>query len=500
VPDDDTNTGVFNRSSLGPKQAPIGLGWLMIGLSFLGGIAVFAYLGTFMRYSADDYCQAFALKALGFWDTQIHTYRDVVGIYSHTFVSSIADLSGPKASRWIPGLLMLAWILGVTGSVRLILRRTHLRAPIGAMMCIGPATVYLTVYQAPDRAQSLFWRSGAIAYMAPLALFWLILLLGLWVSLRGKVTLSGAVTLSSVSILSAGFSETAAALQLALLILGAVAVLALTRPRPWYRSPLIQSLAVAVVATMISILLIVGAPSTPHRLAGVGGARDPLSLLTRSMRAAISFTIETVEGLPLPTALTLAMGFAVGAVSEERRNPPGGIEIRASLAATFGILGAVLVAISAVYGPALYAYDAPPDQRTMLLARHILVVGFLGVGIPWGRSLANSPFGWTSRPRLAWLSALALVQVVLFAYPIHGASRMLTLRPLYARWAEFWDTRHAAIIEESSRAHQGVLHVVELENIIPNLGELRRDPNHYSNRCAASYYGVESIVADLPGW
>jgi hypothetical protein len=41
--------------------------------------------------------------------------------------------------------------------------------------------------------------------------------------------------------------------------------------------------------------------------------------------------------------------------------------------------------------------------------------------------------------------------------------------------------------------------VVEIDHIIDRVGDLAPDPGHWYNICAAAYYQVNSIRADLPG-
>jgi hypothetical protein len=44
------------------------------------------------------------------------------------------------------------------------------------------------------------------------------------------------------------------------------------------------------------------------------------------------------------------------------------------------------------------------------------------------------------------------------------------------------------------------LEVMQLDHVIPDVGELNPDPGYWYNQCAAGYYGIDSISANQPGW
>jgi hypothetical protein len=44
------------------------------------------------------------------------------------------------------------------------------------------------------------------------------------------------------------------------------------------------------------------------------------------------------------------------------------------------------------------------------------------------------------------------------------------------------------------------LEVVEIDHIIPDVGDLYPSPKHWHNVCASAYYGVNTISANQPGW
>ena len=467
-------------------------------VTFAFGIATFAYLGSFMRYSSDDYCQASTLRNFGFWGTQAHTYLEIVGRYSHTFLSSIADAIGPRTSGWIPGLILVGWFLATALACSLAMKRNGMASPLPAASFLAAAAVYLTAYQAPDRAESLLWRSGALSYAMPLAAGWAMIAAVLLFAERRGRNLAWGVVIFVIAWIGEGFSEAASTLQLAWVACAFLLALAFARPGVDGRRPLVSGFFVAFLATGLGFLLMVASPSTGSRLQTVSQLLGPPALLEGVLRASISFILESIQGLPVPSVLTLILGGAVGVAWSVRpgfRRVLPGWQV---LTGTVLGLGVLVVLLASVYAAPLYALNARPDQRTMLLARHLVVVGLLALGLLWGvalgRRLAMTPGGASLAVAIV-LPVLLLVSL----YPIRSAAGLMETAPLYNKWAAYWDRREAAILGSGAGPREDI-HVVELDNIIPRLGELSRDPRHYYNTCAADYYGVRSITADLPGW
>jgi hypothetical protein len=107
--------------------------------------------------------------------------------------------------------------------------------------------------------------------------------------------------------------------------------------------------------------------------------------------------------------------------------------------------------------------------------------------------LAASLPAWRLRQSLVFVPVV-LVLLLSALYPLRSFWTNLSLEvPLYRRSAADWDARDARI--RSFREH-GITDI-----IVPKLPdqydvrELRDDPDHWMNRCAADFYGVQSVSA-----
>jgi hypothetical protein len=76
----------------------------------------YAYTGTFMRFSGDDFCYAAELYQHGFWDTQWDSYTSVTNYsgncYALTLHSGLSGLFGPRCAGVLPAMAIALWLGG----------------------------------------------------------------------------------------------------------------------------------------------------------------------------------------------------------------------------------------------------------------------------------------------------------------------------------------------------------------------------------------------------
>ena len=470
-------------------------------LTFSVGILAAAYMGSFMRLSGDDYCFGAVVKEYGFLRTQIHSYLDQPPYhgnrYSHTLVSGLASIAGPAASAALPGLTLVGWVAAAAWCGRQLATWARLRRPLLLGLLGAAAAVFLTVYQAPDRVQSVYWRSANIPYLVPLALDWVLLGLVLWQARSRRVRPVGLLATLLLAIFIGGFSEAAAAFQVTWLVFALGAAWALRRRPAVERGPLILALAVATGGAGFSLVAHAASPFARAGLENLGSHPSASVLLATSLRGGWGFLRETLQGLTLPTVVTFVLGATLGALLALEDGPESRRRWHLPAGAAMFLLAAAVVLAGAVEAPSLYAYNALPDARAQLASRHVMVLAFLAIGLAAGFAvIAVLPPGKKRLPLLAGILAAIVVATV---YPLWGASQIVVDVPTYRRWANAWDARHAEILcaRETGEVN---LHVMLIDHIIPSVSELTDDPAFWYNVCAAGSYGVESITADLPGW
>ena len=91
-------------------------------------------------------------------------------------------------------------------------------------------------------------------------------------------------------------------------------------------------------------------------------------------------------------------------------------------------------------------------------------------------------------------AALVVLAILLLVYLGSLFPRTAAQMPLFQARARAWDARQQMILGQKA-AGQGALTVPAFDSIF-GVTELGSDPGNWVNRCAAWYYGVDSITAE----
>jgi hypothetical protein len=247
--------------------------------------------GVNMRLTGDDYCYAGEVTRLGFWRAQIYSYTNAVPYHGDRFASNLTSglLSTlpPKTSGLLPGLAILLWVIGLVIALR------SSKGPGGLLsleaLASAEVLVFFTLRLAPDLVQSLYWRSGMLPYLAPLVLFpYLLALIGAGAQ-KTRPPVGRAVVLFTFAFLAGGFSETASAMQLGLLLL--LLAVALYRhglaPREEPHAAVLT--LVAIVGTVAAILVLFLSPSNQFWLPNLPPRPDLITLARTSLTSVYIF-------------------------------------------------------------------------------------------------------------------------------------------------------------------------------------------------------------------
>jgi hypothetical protein len=133
--------------------------WILLAALLAGAalipLAAHAYLGSYGRYIADDFCTASTLRRFGFLESQAYWYQTWSGRYAYTFVVSLTQAAGPSLTPWLPSLALLAWMGAVLYAARQILGG---RFPPLAGLALAALAVFTTLQGSPSVYQSLTGR------------------------------------------------------------------------------------------------------------------------------------------------------------------------------------------------------------------------------------------------------------------------------------------------------------------------------------------------------
>lgn len=459
---------------------------------FLLGLAVFAYLGFFNRYWADDWCYNADLKQLGLWGTlkgytYITTYAS--NRFSLTLFSGLFYALGLFGVQVMTLLVILLWTLGVfliLENIRALTSYSFSRLQLGL---ISAVVVYYSIYLTPHLYQSMYWRSGLLPYTAMIVLsVWTFVLLTLQAARPTPSTWRIALT-AIITFLAGGFSEAGAA-TLTTLLLVYVGLCVWFRQKSWAKNSLSLAIA-AFVSSLLAIAVLIAAPTNAYRIGLYGKPTDLFAFLGRLLSFTFGFIKFSFLDMPLPHLAILAMLFLLGFLFFQ-----GGRKLETKHALLLVLFAAVLtyLFVAATYAPSAYIEKSPPAPRTRVISRFILTLGISTIAFLVGYYVRQFL-------SMRWLETVAIL-LLLGTYAYSARSILITTGkiPLYAERAAQWDERDALI--QRSKA-DGVTNVnVRGIDGLP-VGGIRdfkekKGVGFWINQCAARYYGVDNIYATLP--
>jgi hypothetical protein len=470
-------------------------------LSMICGLFAFAYLGDNMRYSGDDYCYGWSLTRFGFWDAQVESYLHPMPYHGNRFAltlfSTLSSLPPPRFNGLLPAAALLLWVAALFYTVRVVAAAAGAQLWVGEALFLATALPWIASHTAPSVEQSLYWRSGMLPYLAPT--IGVTLLLGMVLSApRTEQPSAGrGLVVGFLALLVGGFSETGLVVQAGLLALGG-AWLAFEWRRGSRVAGVVGAWVSAAAGCALAAFLLLVSPS----IRGEAIAHSfPEDLVRAVGVAAGNVKVFLLNGLlRYPAAHLLSASGATlmavqhhGAIANPAPVKPG-----TRLAALSALGFALLLLIFCAMLPFAYVQDSYPEDRALILPRY-LTLGAIALG---GWVLG----GWLTHPLPRWGRAgsalrgvVLLVLLGLWILPARAAGARLAELPRYQRWSHYWDRRHEHVLEAKAQGLEEV-EVMEIDHIIPNVGDLSPDPGYWYNRCAAGWYGLRALRATLPGW
>ncbi len=470
------------------------LAWVLL-VVLLIPLAGHAYLGTFTRRMADDYCTAATLRRLGFWASQVSWYRDWSGRFSFTFVVNLIQLSGPWLARWLPGLAVGLWLTALIG----LMRRVRAAWPPGwarlAPAAAASLALFLTLRGTPSPYQSLYWLTGMLTYSLPLVLA---TAYAAWLARKTagddgarRAGPAAMVVAAAIPFVAGGFSETYVSAQTVGLGIGLLAAGVLLRGAR--RAAAIQLLSAGLLGSALAMVVLVLAPGNDVRRSFMPPSPDAWSLVQHTVHDAYIFVYQVAKYQTLPLVLAVSLPVLLGVLAgfnlpaQTQRSQGGG------LALIFGIPATTALLTTVAFAPSEYALSSYPDGRVLITQQYVLFAGIVlwaaAVGERIGRPLRDRP-----RPARALVLALFAAGIALAGF-LAGDSllRIQEQSPIYREFAATWDDRDARL-QDAARLPGETVAVPSLRHM-GDLAEIGDDPEEWINVCVAEAYDVDAVVA-----
>jgi hypothetical protein len=281
-----------------------------------------------------------------------------------------------------------------------------------------------------------------------------------------------------------GLSEPPTAFMITALGLGVVAAWWWSDPR--YRRSILILLIWALAGAIAALVVMAVAPANSIRMTT---PPPPLpELLLRIIEYPLSFILDTLRVLPVPTLVSVVIPALLFYVkytqspetdSRQRRDRLGVLVI------VVLVLGYLFIAAS--FAPSAYG-QSYPVPRARFGGRVLMTMALIAEGALLGILAARAQVLQST-----YLRGFAIIALLLLAfYPMRTAWRLAEEVPVYQQRAAAWDLRESEIKALKADGVQDLVVRFLRDEKIQDLGD---HSGFRLNRCAATLYGVNSIIA-----
>lgn len=469
---------------------------ILSAVSLLVGLSAFAYLGTFTRYGADDYCFSRRLMQTdNLLEATVVWYLNTSNRYTTMPLVGMSEWFGTSAIQYLPVLAIVAWVASLSWTMAQLARKLKFPHPWLVGFVLAGLIAFFSILEAPNRYQSLYWRSGMVTYFTPLIAFSLLaglILAELW---REQARSKSAWRTRLVVIwlgffLAGGLSETALAIQGG--ALGFAILIVWFLPHSETRNRALTLLVTALSASIIALVVIFLSPANALRVRVFGEPPPVMDVLKFSLIYAWDFIRDTFTSLPTPTFISMLTAGLLGYILSSESEARSSWKTLVLFLIVVPVMMYLLIFFSMT--PSMYGQRSFPGARALMVTRTVMVTGLLTFSFLAGALLRGQTLRMKSRVRALVLTAGLLLFGLAALYPAY--STVTTFDEslyLYSRHAQQWDERDAYI---RAAVASGATELVVVQiNSTGGVLEYKGDPRSWVNMCAAEYYGLKSLKA-----
>ena len=353
--------------------------------------------------------------------------------------------------------------------------------------------VFFTIYLAPDRFQSFYWRSAILPYTTPLILFILIAAIITERILNPAKKSKWLIpVIVIISFLGSGFSEAGGAFFftglaiLLLLIYWQKTFLAKNNLKE-----LISSIGLGLLSSLCALVLMILSPANTPRQNSYSEPSSFIETITLSIKFGINFIIDSLKSYPLPHLIFFILIFSASFLVYKQNNHRAKSLIFMVKKLLFVLVISTSLTI-ALHAPSSYIEGNPPADRTLIISRWIVLLGL-------------SALAWVIAEYMAALLKSNVFNIVMLLFLV--LSNLYILRAIYQTYdyhqprfekiASVWDERDESIRSEKEDGVE-IIHVKAIDSQFLGGGVLEWYPEpNWVNMCAADYYQVKEIRATL---
>ncbi|RIK31180.1 MAG: hypothetical protein DCC56_03040 [Anaerolineae bacterium] len=457
--------------------------WTFLTLTIPTGIllAIHAYLGSFTRLIADDYCTMYNARTFGVFGTALLWYRTWTGVYARALINEILLWIGPY-HMWVivPGILLI-WLVITTLALRLLLEtETQPNNRVWVSFSLSMILLFSILLLSPRLTQSLYWWGGLSAYTVPLILGTIFLILFLLITRRGWDRRFIVIWRLISFLLAFGLGGISESFTPILLVLIAAAF-----GWRWLNNQLILKsiafwfLGSALIGASFALIFMISAPGNAIRQANF----PPSPGIVEIFRIATNGYFEFIGSLlTQPPISAGVLGVWLGAVLiggfAANDHPPRVWTIPAAL--LFGMAIAYLC-----FPPTAYGMSNVPPRRVLIISAFFLSAGLITSGYLAGK--------WSSHrmvDKSAVTAGLLLAVTLLLSYSSWVTSRTLyESRQTFVEFANLWDQVDAQILQAKANGDESI--TIPAMSSWTGLDRPNENPKFWATKCYSDFYGIQ---------
>jgi hypothetical protein len=470
---------------------PFRYGILFGILTTLLGLASYGYLGIFSRYAGDDYClSAFYFQKGNLFTWMVDRYVNHSSRYTNIlFIGLVDKLLGWYNVAILPPLMIALFVWGLYLFLNEIVKLFSLGWNRLVLLFLSALVVYFSIVQAPALYETLYWRAGMTSHFAPLVF---LPFLGAFLVYQIRIaklrppSVWILVADFVVAFMLGGLSEPPVALVITILCLAIVAGWWLGDPQS--RRSNFVILFSALAGSFLALIVLALSPANSIRLETAPPSL--LELIIRTFQYPSFFIADAFQSFPLPTVISILLPsllfLGLNSYAVHADSKPTGRRIM-SLMVLVLLLAYLFIAAS--FAPSVYG-QSYPIPRARFAARVILSCALMMEGGLIGILINHLTRGYFQQK--GWRYFVLVALLLLSLYPIRTALRNSVDFSVYQSRASAWDLRDAEIRKLKADGVQDIVVPFLSKEVIQDLGD---HAGFRLNRCAASIYGVQSILA-----
>ncbi|MFN8400450.1 MAG: DUF6056 family protein [Anaerolineales bacterium] len=476
------------------KQNDVNYALWAVNIALWMTIGLYAFMGIYSRYLADDYCEAMRVsEASSPLAATIQRYmtpgwpRETMR-YSNILFVGISELLGKYSMQLTIPLLIVLWGVGLTWLLHEVRLFFDLKISLREELFLSSLLVFISFLMSSDLFQVIYWRSSAMTHFAPLVLgsfFCAFLIKMLRQDEKKPVSIFVYIGSYFISFLLAGFSEPPVTVAITACVFLLIFFYFWDTSKSKNRRLILLSITLAGVISGLAAMFLSPAVGDYQR----GEPVNMVAVLLNSFLYSLQFMLDLVKSFPLPLAVCLLLpGLFFWVYSPALQESTTRLDPRKLWMVILLIFFIVWILIAASFSPSVYGQGYPAG-RARFLGSSMFVAFIIFLGASLGIIFANYV-----KPVSASLQKITIFVFVLIGviYPLRrDIATYSSDLPENRTRAMYWDLRYAQIQRKIANGETDLQ--IPAFSGIHGIKELDLRTNFVYNVCAAKLYGANSI-------